>query len=313
MDLRAFGSPTRSRKPLDVNDSFVASNGLGSSDSQLSRFSTQAEEHKELKNDLKPSYRQSLLSKEFINLTLSDKADKGNNMKQDTSISEVSPNTSNGQFHFSIYKWASKGVPLVMPIRTERTLRAKDKLKLERCSSAKEWGVSEITTQNDSPSTYNSSSLTKNGKQDVSTTSTTTLKRADSHQTVEQIVSAKAQSDSLSSPRTVTKEVSGSPISFDARAESSTHSTSEIVFHGKTEAARETQKLESISLNSLFSKSDEKQGKAIFSILFSLPLCVCIYIYIYVYTHTNLPPCDTVLDFICQIMMRLLEWREKRT
>lgn len=257
MDLRTFGSPTRSRKQLEVNDGIAASNGLSPSNS-------------------KPSYRQSLLSKEFLNLSLSDEGDKGDNMKQNISISEVSPNsnTSDGQFHFSIYKWASKGVPLAMPLRTERSSRTKDKLKLEKCSSAKEWIVSEITTENDSPITYISSSLAKNEKQDVSTT----LKNmADSHQTVEQIVSTKAQSDSLSSPQTVIKAFPGSPISSDARAESSTHSTSEIVSNGNIEAASETKKLESKSLHSLFGGIDKKQGKVIFSIL----LCVLLHILIY--------------------------------
>ncbi|KAJ1384933.1 Chaperone J-domain superfamily [Sesbania bispinosa] len=222
VDLRTLGSgsPTRSRKALDINDSFAASNGLGSSDSHLSRFSTLGVQRKELKNDLKSSYRQSLLSQEYS----PDKADIESNMKQDTSSnSEVSPNTSNGHFHFSIYKWASKGVPLAMPLRTERTSRKKDKVKLDRCSSAKEFMVTEITTQNDSSVTYNGSSFTKNRKQDVSTTSTTTQNGADSHQIVEQIVSAQAQSDTLSNPQT------------------------------------ETQKLDSKSLHSLFTESDKKQ------------------------------------------------------
>ncbi|GAU14353.1 hypothetical protein TSUD_309130, partial [Trifolium subterraneum] len=268
-DLQTFGSPPRN--PLEIG--IAASNGLAFSDSHLSRFSAQ---HKELQNDSKPSSRQSLLSKEFSNSSLYDEVDKGNNMKKNASITEVSPNnTSNDKFHFSIYKWASKGVPWAMPLRTERISRTKDKFKLEKSSSAKEWIVAEITTENDSlkesmvteitisnesPIIYNGSSLMRNKKQDVLTASTTTQNKIDSHQTVDHIVSAKPRSDSLSSRQTLMKDVLGSPISsYDTKTESSTHSTSESVFHEKSEAASETQKHEIKSLHSLFSKSNVKQ------------------------------------------------------
>ncbi|XP_014632712.1 J domain-containing protein required for chloroplast accumulation response 1 isoform X3 [Glycine max] len=233
VDLPTFGSSTRNRNLSNINDGIVASNGL------------------------KP-YRQSLLSQEFSNSSTSDKADKGSIMKQNISISEGSPGASNGQFHFSIYKWASKGVPMVMPLRTERNSRNKDKAKLERCSSAKEWIVSEITTQN--PIEYNGSPLMNNRKQDVPTTSTPTENGSDSNQIVEQIVSAKTQSDKSSSPQTITKDVPTSSISHDAReVESSTRSTGEIGFSGKTEAAKETQKREPKPLQFLFKESDKKQ------------------------------------------------------
>lgn len=288
VDLQTFGSPPRIRNPNNINDGIVASNGLGPSDFYLSRFSTQ---RKELKNDLKP-YRQSLLSQEFPNSSISDKVDKESIMKQDISISEVSPSPSSGQFHFSIYKWASKGVPMVMPLRTDRTSRTKDKAKLERCSSAKEWMVSETTSQN--PIAYNDSPFMNNRKEDVSTTSTATHCGADSDQIVEQIVTAKAQSDTSS------RDVPASSVSCNAGAvESSTHSTSEIGFSRKTEAAKETRKLESKPLHFLFKESDKKQGEAIFNILFSLYI---IYMYVWLHTHiTTLPSSDTV---ICQIMMR---------
>ncbi|CAJ2643097.1 J domain-containing protein required for chloroplast accumulation response 1 isoform X2 [Trifolium pratense] len=267
-DLRTFGSPPRN--PLEIG--IAASNGLAFSDSHLSRFSAQ---HKELQNDLKPSSRQSLLSKEFSKSSLYDEVDKGNNMKHDASITEVSVNnTSNDKFHFSIYKWASKGVPWAMPLRTDRISRTKDKVKLEKSSSAKEWIVTEITTENDSfkesmvteitiandsPIIYNGSSLTRNKEQDVLTASTTTQNKIDSHQTVEHKVSAKPQSDSLSSRQTLIKDVLGSPISYDTKTESSTHSTSESVIYEKNEVASETQKHEIKSLHSLFSKSNVKQ------------------------------------------------------
>ncbi|KAL2346338.1 hypothetical protein Fmac_000338 [Flemingia macrophylla] len=228
VDLPTFGSHN------SISD---ASNGLVLSDSHLSRFSPQ---RKELENELKP-YRQSLLSQEFSNSSKSDKADKGSITKQDIS------NASNEKFHFSIYKWASKGVPMVTPLRTDRTSRTKDKTKFERCSSAKEWRVGEISTQN--PIVYNDSSLISNRTQDVSTISTATENGADSNQIVEQIVSAKAQADRTSIPQTDTKHVPASSIS---------RSTSETGLSGKTEATRETQKLEPKPLQFLFKESDKK-------------------------------------------------------
>lgn len=284
MDLPTFGSPTRTN---NINDGFFASNGQGLPDSYSSRFSTQ---RKELKKDLKP-YRQSLLSQEFSNSSPSDKADKATIMKQDISISEVSPSASNGQFHFSIYKWASKGVPMVMSLRTERASKAKDKVKLERCSSTKEWVVSEITTQKSMP--YNGSSVMNNGK-DVSITSTATENGADSNQTVEQIVSAKPQSRTSYGPQTVTIDVPASSIPRDdARAvESSTHSAGENGFSGKTETARNSQKLESKPLQFLFKESDKKQGEVIFSLNY-VYICMCIYTHI-----TTFPVCNTIVHFI---------------
>ncbi|XP_019417280.1 PREDICTED: J domain-containing protein required for chloroplast accumulation response 1 isoform X2 [Lupinus angustifolius] len=204
-DLPTFGSPTRTRSPLNnnINEAF------GASDSHLSR------------NDSKQPYRKSLLSQEFSDMSISDISDKGSsNMKQDPSTPQLLANAGNGQFHFSIYKWASKGVPLVMPLRADRNSRTKDKLKFGRCSSAKEWIVTEITTEIDSPIAYNGSSLTINRKQDCSN-------GVDSHQIVEQIASDKAKSNTLSSLQTVNNALPDSPISGDATAESSTRSISD--------------------------------------------------------------------------------------
>ncbi|KAE9609405.1 hypothetical protein Lalb_Chr08g0245831 [Lupinus albus] len=237
-DLPTFGSPTRrTRSPLNNN----INDGFGASDSHLSR------------NDSKPHYRKSLLSQEFSDMSISDISDKeSSNMKQDPSTPQVLANASNGQFHFSIYKWASKGVPMVMPLRADSYSRTKDQLKFGRCSSDKEWIVTEITTEIDSPIAYNGSPLTKNRKQDSSN-------EADSHQIAEQIASGKAKSNTFSSLQTVIKDLPDSPISGDAREESSTHSISETGFSSKTDPESETQKFESKPLHSQFNGSDQQQ------------------------------------------------------
>lgn len=84
----------------------------------LSRFSSQANQAEEEPiNDVylhsSLSLEQSLISEESLNFVKPDEMDKGNDLKMDSNRSEV-PTVSN-QFHFSIYKWASKGIPLALP------------------------------------------------------------------------------------------------------------------------------------------------------------------------------------------------------
>lgn len=73
------------------------------------------------------------------NLAMSDKADTGRNLGEEESKSSESPtNSSMFQFHFSIYKWASKGVPMVMPHRGRRSSRVQKATKNEQHSSTYE-------------------------------------------------------------------------------------------------------------------------------------------------------------------------------
>lgn len=73
------------------------------------------------------------------NLAMSDKADTGRNLGEEESKSSESPtNSSMFQFHFSIYKWASKGVPMVMPHRGRRSSRVQKATKNEEHSSTYE-------------------------------------------------------------------------------------------------------------------------------------------------------------------------------
>ena len=53
------------------------------------------------------------------------------------------------QFHFSIYKWAGKGVPLVMPIRRRGPSRSKERIKINRClSDTKRGGIDIVVGKN---------------------------------------------------------------------------------------------------------------------------------------------------------------------
>ncbi|KAJ4967440.1 hypothetical protein NE237_019289 [Protea cynaroides] len=105
------------------------------------------QEQDDLKNDARPSYCQTPLSYEFsLGSAESSKAIRcGNEEKrgqgeQGSSCSE----THEEHFHFSIYKWASIGVPLVMPLRGGNSSSSKERGNDSSSSSSKERVKSEI-------------------------------------------------------------------------------------------------------------------------------------------------------------------------
>ncbi|OWM75084.1 J domain-containing protein required for chloroplast accumulation response 1 isoform X2 [Punica granatum] len=81
-------------------------------------------------------YRPSPLSQQF-SLGTEDssgliKPEKPNNPEKDKG--DKQDVTSSSQFHFSIYKWASKGIPSMMPLRRVSSLRLREKSKTESSS-----------------------------------------------------------------------------------------------------------------------------------------------------------------------------------
>ncbi|KAI3901907.1 hypothetical protein MKW98_027204 [Papaver atlanticum] len=122
---QAFSSPSHS--PFKSKESSSAAFGSSSSPS-VSRASTPvAQGQEELRNDVQHSYTRASSSRDFYDEGLS-KA-----VKSETN-SEVTSN-SNGQFHFSIYKWPTKGVPLVMHLRGGINIVSKGKGKAEGIES----------------------------------------------------------------------------------------------------------------------------------------------------------------------------------
>lgn len=133
VELPTFGSAARS--PYKHKDS--SPNGLChsySSGTSLSRFSSEATQGTEAsKNDNISSHKLSALFQELphttsegsSNLTESNKTGTGGNLKKDLENSE---NSTKREFHFSIYKWASKGVPLDVPIRGKSSSRRSKEL-----------------------------------------------------------------------------------------------------------------------------------------------------------------------------------------
>jgi hypothetical protein len=83
----------------------------------------------------------SLCSEESSNVTKPEETDKSRNLKRDSDGSEIP--TNRNQFHFSIYKWATKGLPFAMPLRGANKSRLNEKCKLQRCSSTNGWTTCE--------------------------------------------------------------------------------------------------------------------------------------------------------------------------
>lgn len=137
MEYPTFGSHNHGQYKVDGS-----TNGLNSphSSSPLSRFSNQSiRGQDEIGNEVHPVPRQSPLSFEasFIsedspsNVTC-DQKDNIENLKKDMrSVDSVG-----NQFHFSIYKWAGRGVPMLMPLMSGNNFRSKDKRKYDRSASS---------------------------------------------------------------------------------------------------------------------------------------------------------------------------------
>lgn len=101
-----------------------------------SRSSTQEEERQgKLRNGIQSSKRHSALSwglslgrEEWPDFIKRDETERGSNSMKGLNDSGVLNNSS--CFHFSKHKWASKGVPLGMPLQGGNVSRLKEKDKL---------------------------------------------------------------------------------------------------------------------------------------------------------------------------------------
>ncbi|KAG5543241.1 hypothetical protein RHGRI_016098 [Rhododendron griersonianum] len=137
-------SASSSRSPHRYKDPTLnAISSLYTPSPPLSRLLSEAsQEEDDLKNEIRQSYRPSplshevsVMSKESLHEKKSgelESTDIGSNLKKELKVAEA-PNT-NGQFHFSIYKWASKGVPFFMPLRGGNSTKSKE--RVERCLSS---------------------------------------------------------------------------------------------------------------------------------------------------------------------------------
>lgn len=259
------------------------SNGSSYPYSPPSRFSNQTIQGQDgLKNDPWPSYRQSRLSHEFSlagdespKLTTSNRADMGDNLENGSNSSKVEINTS--QSHFSLYKWASKGVPFVTPLRRLNSSRTKVKSKTERCSSTNgrfqsERMVSELPeaimhdveyhyTDDTSASTKSFKIDREKQKNDALFTKIT-QDRLEECQIVEEVVLAIPNLEPLNKTH---NRIEDDAVLSNTRKEGKPYSLSETGLCGKAEKeisvlAHEVSNPELKSLRSLLHETDDGQG-----------------------------------------------------
>ncbi|KAM1725419.1 hypothetical protein FF2_016040 [Malus domestica] len=209
--------------------------GSAAHTSSLSRFSNQAI-HEESRNDIRSSTRQSSSSRDFSlvgegssSLATSDKADTGLNSEQDSKSSENPTSSSPFQFHFSIYRWASKGVPIVIPLRGRNGSRVQERTKNEEDSSTKESAATESTRRESPKSTLpntdflsnedpladaRSPTLERNIQENDLLLDEITPDKVDPQQFVEKAILPVTKSGTVSSLHDTTGDVSGNTISF---------------------------------------------------------------------------------------------------
>lgn len=268
-----------------------ASDGTSYPYSPPSRFSNQAIQGQEgLKNDPWPSYRQSRLSHEFSlasdgsqNLTTSNRADMGENLENGSNGSKVEINPS--QSHFSLYKWATKGVPFVIPLRRVSSSRIKVKSKTERCASTNgryqiERMVSELPEtilqdveyqyHDDTESASTKSYMMDHEKQKYDNIfGTSTEDRLQESQFVEEVVLAIHNPEPFNDIPSRIEDDAGSAVFSNRRKEGKPYSLAETGLIGKTEReisalAHEVRNPELKSLRSLLHETDEGQGTSHF-------------------------------------------------
>lgn len=266
MDLPVYGSTPLS--PSKCKDG--ASNGISSSSflsSNLSRFSSQStQSQEELKNGIQSSYSQSLLSQEIIlnneessNLIKSDKKDTEGNIKKDSKISEAP--TDSSQFHFSIYKWACKGVPLMIPFRGSSS-RLKEPVKMKRSLSLN--GRIEIESKvRESP--LKSYKMEHNKEENDSVLDTSAQDGVEPCQNVAEPILLTTELETLSSLHSVVEDVSADTMMRDIREEIKHQSLSKIDLCDNdvkeiTILTKEVHKPELKPLRSLLFDNDYEQG-----------------------------------------------------
>lgn len=229
-----------------------------------------------LKNDPWPSHRQSRLSHEFSlgsdespKLSSSNRADMGGNLENGSNISKVEINSS--QSHFSLYKWASKGVMFAIPIKRVNSSRIKVKSRADRCSSTNGRFQSELPEAilqdveypypDDAMSATTKSFLMDHEKPKKETRSTTnTEDRLEGCQNFEEVVPV------IHNPEDIPCRTKDDAESLsDTRKERKLYSLLETGLCGKTDReisalAREVRNTELKSLCSLLHEPDDQQG-----------------------------------------------------
>ncbi|XP_052201489.1 J domain-containing protein required for chloroplast accumulation response 1 isoform X2 [Diospyros lotus] len=246
--------------------------------SPLSRLSSEAlHEEGESGNDIRPSYQPSPLSHESSlpkgpsHTTKAgelESSDIGGNLKKDLKSIESPINIS--QFHFSIYKWASKGVPLLIPVRSGNIIKQKERIKTERCLSSNgriesnkglqvaDFHDSGLDLLNQSDSENRQSPCSEGRKQQGSLFKTTDENMDEPCDTVEEAVLSIPGSKSMHIVPDTIETVPSDVALSDKRVEIKTHPLSDANLCGSTE--KEAQKHEMKPLRSFLYDTNKAQG-----------------------------------------------------
>lgn len=130
MDSTPLGSPSRT----SYKD--TASNGMSLPHSpkiSVFGFSSRSVQVHDESRSISAHYRPSPLSRQFSlgkeNSLGSNKHENSDDLEKE--MGKPRDVTSSPQFHFSIYKWASKGVPIMMPLTRARSRRSREKSRTE--------------------------------------------------------------------------------------------------------------------------------------------------------------------------------------
>lgn len=222
-----------------------------------------------MKNEIRQSYRPSSFSHEF---SLGSKesshenksgelesTDIGSNLKKEFKSVEA-PN-NDGHFHFSIYKWASKGVPFFMPRRGGNSKNSLERVKFERSISSSGRIESENmadgleTTYLRDESPYPEAMKQERGP----------LFKTSSTDIIEEAIPSMPELKPTNNTVNIIKNLPGDTILSDRREEIKPFSLSETDFYGSTGTGipmskEETKKPELEPLRSLLSDTLGEKG-----------------------------------------------------
>lgn len=135
MDLPTFGSNNHGQHKVDGGGNGLSSSPYSSS--PFSRFSNEASRSLDetIRHEVPSVGRQRPLSDEGEDSPYNAISDQeeiiGNSNKDVRNVGSI-----DNQFHFSIYKWAGRGVPMLMPLVIKNNLKSKDGAIFEKSASS---------------------------------------------------------------------------------------------------------------------------------------------------------------------------------
>ncbi|XP_048130788.1 J domain-containing protein required for chloroplast accumulation response 1 isoform X2 [Rhodamnia argentea] len=222
---------------------------------------------------IQPSYRPSPLSHEFSlsggEIMNANKSDKVHDSNKGTDQDML----SGAKFHFSIYKWASKGIPLAMPLRRANSLKSRERVKTESLSGNEHIDGQNWTVESASPSAENIDSVSlksevpngapsgvKTSNMESETVKQSCLEvEAETRHTAEEAGIDITRQKTLSSLRN-SADGHSDAVPCNTRGETKSHSLPQTGLHQNMAKEEELSKPELKPLRSLLSDEDEQDS-----------------------------------------------------